>query len=127
MRSPNQRLLRILGLGWLAFIGVGLGLRQGLQGPATVVVIDRSYCEPNQWQQVAQSYADLYDQSENRQLRIEQVILLNDLGEEVLDTPPDPDAIQALSTFGRSNPARLQTISQKFPKATILTCASQKP
>ncbi|HEY9736130.1 MAG TPA: hypothetical protein V6D06_07600 [Trichocoleus sp.] len=127
MRSPNKRLVRILGLGWLAFIGLGFGLRQGLQGPTTVVVIDRSYCEPNQWQQVAQSYSDLYDQAQARQLRIEQVILLNDLGEEVLETPPDPAEVKALSTYGRSNPARLQAISQQFSKATVLTCSSQKP
>ncbi|HEY9881316.1 MAG TPA: hypothetical protein V6D29_22865 [Leptolyngbyaceae cyanobacterium] len=127
MRSPNQRLLRILGLGWLAFIGVGLGLRQALQGPATVVVIDRSYCEPGQWLQVAQSYEDLYSQSQARQIRIEQVILINDLGEEVLYTPPDPLIVQSLSTYGRANPARLQALSQQFSKTTVLSCSSQIP
>ncbi|HEY9735227.1 MAG TPA: hypothetical protein V6D06_03060 [Trichocoleus sp.] len=121
-QRPNQRLLQILGLGWLAFIGTGVGLRQVLRGPETVVVIDQSYCEPIQWQQLTNAYTALYEQSQARQLQIEQVILLSDFGEKALDTPPTPEEVQALDPFGRPNPQRLQAIAKQYPEARVLTC-----
>lgn len=126
-QRPNQRLLQILGLGWLAFIGTGVGLRQALRGPETVVVIDQSYCEPTQWQQLTDSYAALYDQSQARQLQIEQVILLSDFGEKALDTPPTPAEVQALAPFGRPNPERLQAVAEQYPEARVLTCQTTSP
>lgn len=127
MQAPNRRLLQILGLGWLAFIGTGWGLRQTIQGPSTVVVIDRSYCAPDQWQQVADAYSDLYDQAQNRQLQIKQVILLNDLGEEVRQSPPAPTEIQSLNTFGLADPARVQELAEQFPSTKVLTCQPPSP
>lgn len=123
MRNPNQRLIRTLGLGWLAFAALGLGLRQLLASPKVTVVIDRSYCAPAQWQErVGEPYADLYAQQQQRQLTIDQVIYVSDLGQEVADTVPDPGAVSTLSTYGRPNPTQLQQATQDHPGATVLTC-----
>ena len=123
MRNPNQRLILTLGLGWLAFAGLGLGLRQLLAGPAVTVIIDRSYCAPAQWQErVADQYASLYAQQEQRQLTIDQVIYISDLGQEVADAIPSPAEVQTLSTYGRPNPTQIQQATQDNPAATVLSC-----
>jgi hypothetical protein len=122
MRNPNQRLIRTLGLGWLTFAALGLGLRQILAGPAVTVVIDRSYCAPAQWQQVADRYADLYAQQQQQRLTIDQVIYVSDLGQEVAATVPAPEEVTALSTYGRPNPAQMEQAVQEHPDATVLVC-----
>jgi hypothetical protein len=122
MRNPNQRLIRTLGLGWLTFAALGLGLRQILAGPAVTVVIDRSYCAPAQWQQVADRYADLYAQQQQQRLTIDQVIYVSDLGQEVAPTVPAPEEVTALSTYGRPNPAQMEQAVQEHPDATVLVC-----
>ncbi|PZU92196.1 MAG: hypothetical protein DCF32_23690 [Leptolyngbya sp.] len=125
MRNPNQRLMITLGLGWLAFAGLGLGLRQLLAGPAVTVIIDRSYCDPAQWQQrVSDRYASLYAQQEQRQLTIDQVIYVSDLGQEVAEAIPSPKDVQTLSTYGRANPTQMQQATQANPDATVLSCGN---
>lgn len=125
MRNPNQRLLLTLGLGWLAFAGLGLGLRQLLAGPAVTVIIDRSYCAPAQWQErVGDRYASLYAEQEQRQLTIDQVIYVSDLGQEVSEAIPSPEDVQALSTYGRPNLTQMQQATQENPDATVLTCGN---
>lgn len=125
MRHPNQRLIYTLGLGWIAFVALGLGLRQLLASPKVTVVIDRSYCAPTQWQQrVSDRYADLYEQQQQRQITIDQVIYVSDLGQEVADAVPSPQDVQALSTYGRSNPAQMQQATQENPDATVLSCGN---
>ncbi|TVP63429.1 MAG: hypothetical protein EA342_18005 [Leptolyngbya sp. LCM1.Bin17] len=127
MGNPNQRLVTILGVGWLAFIGLGFGLRQMLSGPAVTVVIDRSYCDPSQWPRVTQAYANLYDQQQQRQLTIDQVIYVSDLGQEVATTIPTPDQVSGLNTFGRFSAEQLQQVSQAYPNARVLTCRGGNP
>lgn len=123
MRNPNQRLFRTLGLGWLTFAALGLGLRQILASPRVTVVIDRSYCAPAQWQRVSDRYADLYEQQQQRQITIDQVIYVNDFdGQQVADTIPDPAEVQALRLFGQPNPAELQQAAADHPGATVLSC-----
>jgi hypothetical protein len=125
MRNPNQRLLYTLGLGWLAFAALGLGLRHLLASPSVTVVIDRSYCAPAQWQQrVGDRYADLYSQQQQRQISIDRVIYISDLGQEEAATVPSPAEVQALSTYGRPNPAQMQQATQTHPNATVLTCGN---
>ncbi|WP_035991601.1 hypothetical protein [Leptolyngbya sp. KIOST-1] len=125
MRNPNQRLILTLGLGWIAFAGLGLGLRQLLASPRVTVVIDRSYCAPAQWQQrVGDRYADLYEQQQQRQITIDQVIYVSDLGQEVAATVPSPQEVQTLSTYGRPNPDQLQQATQANPDATVLSCGN---
>lgn len=125
MRNPNQRLLLTLGLGWLAFAGLGLGLRQFLAGPAVTVIIDRSYCAPTQWQErVGDRYASLYAEQEQRQLTIDQVIYVSDLGQEVAAAIPSPEDVQTLSTYGRPNPTQMQQATTENPDATVLSCGN---
>ncbi|HIK43513.1 MAG TPA: hypothetical protein IGR64_01360 [Leptolyngbyaceae cyanobacterium M65_K2018_010] len=127
MPNPNQRLMRNLGLGWLAFLGLGLGLRHWLMPPTITVIIDRSYCAPSQWQPLAAAYADLYEQQTQQRLKIDQVIYVSDLGQEVAPTPPTPDEVRQLSTFGRFNPAQMERAKQAQPGARVLSCQGGPP
>lgn len=122
MRKPTLRLLLTLGLGWLAFIGLGLGLRQWITGPAVTVIIDRSYCAPTQWRAQARRYTDLYEQHDQGRLRIAQVIYVSDLGAVVAETIPTPEEVNSLTTFGRFNAAEMDQARQAEPNAEVLSC-----
>ncbi len=124
MRNPTQRLIYTLSLGWLTFAALGLGLRQILASPGVTVVIDRSYCAPAQWQRVSDRYADLYEQQQQRQITIDQVIYVSDLGQEVAEAVPSPEDVQTLSTYGRPNPTQMQQAAQENPDATVLSCGN---
>lgn len=121
MRHPTRRLITILTLGWAGFLALGMGLRS-LSGPAIVVVIDHSFCPAGQRQQIVNTYRDLYQQHQQRQIRIDQVLLISDLGEEQLETPPDPETIADLGFFGDAIAPKLQEIQQQYPDAQILSC-----
>jgi hypothetical protein len=125
MGNLNQRLITILGVGWLAFGGLGFGLRQALSGPRITVVIDRSYCDPSQWQRLTAAYTSLYEQQQQQQLTIDQVIYVNDLGQEVATTVPSPDEVSRLGTFGRFSTDRLQGVEEAYPGARVLVCGGQ--
>ncbi len=122
MGNPNQRLILTLGLGWLAFLALGLGLRQGFRSPGVTVIIDRSYCSAAQWQGVTQQYTDLYDQYQRQQITLEQVIYVSDLGQEAAPQIPTPEQVQALNTYGRFNPSQLEAALQAEPQARVLSC-----
>lgn len=122
MRHPTLRLLLTLGLGWLAFLGLGLGLRQGLARPTVTVIIDRSYCAPAQWQSIAANYAALYEQHHQGRLRIDQVIYVSDLGAVVAETVPTPEDINRLTTFGRFNAAEMEQAIQAQAEAEVFSC-----
>ncbi|MFM7530416.1 MAG: hypothetical protein ACKO63_18370 [Nodosilinea sp.] len=122
MGNPNQRLILTLGLGWLAFLALGLGLRQGLRSPGVTVIIDRSYCSPAQWQGVAQAYADLYDQDQQQRISLDQVIYVSDLGQEAAPQVPTPEQVQALNTYGRFNPSQLEAALSAQPQSRVLSC-----
>ncbi|MEY2977435.1 MAG: hypothetical protein ACO3NK_06540 [Prochlorotrichaceae cyanobacterium] len=122
MRDPNQRLITTVLVGWAAFAGLGIVLRQAIAMPRVTVVIDRSYCEPQNWQKVVDRYQALYAQHQNKQLQIESVILLSDLGEETLKTPLDPSAVQQLKTYGRKDLARQEVLSNEVENMELLSC-----
>ncbi|MGK7891982.1 MAG: hypothetical protein AB4042_21855 [Leptolyngbyaceae cyanobacterium] len=128
MTKPTPQLIRILGLGWLAYLALGLTLRQTNPSAssgaiATVsVIIDRGYCPPDQWQQVAAEYAQLYQQHQRQQIQIESVILVNHLGEEVLTEPPTDADIASLNIYGLSGGDRITTLLTAQPNATVLRC-----
>ena len=124
MRNPTRRLIYTLGLGWITFAALGLGLRQILAGPAITVVIDRSYCDPAQWQQLADQYADLYTQQEQREITIDQVIYVSDFGQVVATPVPTPAEVQALTPNGLPNAAEMQKATDANPNATVLTCGN---
>jgi hypothetical protein len=122
MTKLNRRLLRTLGLAWLGFLVVGLAINLVFAVPSVVVLIDRSYCPQAQWQQVAQSYEQVYRQHQQRQLQIQQVILFSDLGKDVFSPPPAPEVIRDVATYGRSDPERSQDMRSAYPKAQLLAC-----
>jgi hypothetical protein len=122
MGNPNQRLILTLGLGWAAFLALGLGLRQVLRSPGVTVIIDRSYCSPADWRGVAQQYADLYDQDQRQQITLDQVIYVSDLGQEPAAQVPTPAQVEALTTYGRFNPSQLEAALKAQPQAKVLSC-----
>jgi hypothetical protein len=122
MQNPNQRLLQILAVGWLTFLGAGFALRQTLRGPTVTIIIDRSYCEPARWGQVTSDHARLYEQHEQQRLTIDQVIYVSDLGENITEAIPTPEEVENLSTFGRFNAEQLQQATDNHPAATVFAC-----
>jgi hypothetical protein len=122
MTKLNRHLLRTLGLSWLGFLIVGLLISWVFAVPKVVVLIDRSYCPPAQWQRVTQSYEQLYRQHQHQELEIQQVILFSDLGKDILSPPPAPEVIRDVSTYGRSDPDRAQDIQRAYPNAQLLAC-----
>ncbi|NEO98041.1 MAG: hypothetical protein F6K58_04950 [Symploca sp. SIO2E9] len=69
-----------------------------------------------------QLYADLHRQHQQRRLQLKSVILLSDFGEELLSTPPTPEELQNLGTYGRSNLLRQTRLKQDYPQAQMLKC-----
>jgi hypothetical protein len=120
----NTPLLKTLGVGWLAFLIAGLLINLFFAIPTITVLIDRSYCSPSQWQQISRTYAELYQQHQNRQLRLQTVVLFSDLDQEVLSSPPLPETIQALSIYGHSGTNRQAELQKAYPKTQLLSCRS---
>lgn len=118
----NTRLLNTLGFSWLAFLITGLLISWFFAIPTITVLIDRSYCPPAQWQQVSQTYTDLYHQHQQRQLHLKTVILFSHLGQEVFGSPPSPAAIQNVSTYGHSDEQRQAQLQKAYPKTQLLGC-----
>ncbi|EKV02961.1 hypothetical protein Lepto7375DRAFT_5230 [Leptolyngbya sp. PCC 7375] len=121
-QNPTKRLLITLGLGWLAFGGLGLGLRYGVQVPEVTVIIDQSYCPPAQWQTaVVKPYSDLYDKSQANQRKIAQVVVVTDIEQTTLATIPTPDDLG--KPFGQApSPETLTTLQQQFSETVVLKC-----
>jgi hypothetical protein len=55
---------------------------------------------------ITSAYSELYQQSQNRDLQIKEVITFSDIGQEILSAIPSPDAVRSLNTYGRSNQER---------------------
>lgn len=123
--NPNQlnrTLLRIVGVGWAAFAIATLAIRTVFAAPDVTLLVDRSYCEPAQWQAVAEQYADLYQQHERGSITIQTTIFFSDLGEETAPELLTPDAFQDLATYGRPSPERQSALEAAHPQAKLLSC-----
>ncbi|MBW4555331.1 MAG: hypothetical protein KME59_05220 [Trichormus sp. ATA11-4-KO1] len=118
----NTQLLKTIGLSWLAFLLTGLLISWLLAIPAITVLIDRSYCPTAEWQQVVQTYTQLYQQHQQRRLQLQSVILFSSLGEENLSIPPEPQTLLQSSTYGRSSPERQSQLKKVYPQAQLLQC-----
>jgi hypothetical protein len=117
-----KQLFKTLGLSWLAFLITGVLISWLFAMPAITVIIDRSYCPPTEWQQVVQNYTQLYQQHQQRRLRLQSVILFSSLAEEKFATPPQPEVLQKSSTYGRPQPQRKSQLQKQYPQAQILQC-----
>jgi hypothetical protein len=120
--SLNTHLLKTLGFSWLAFLLTGLLISWFFALPTMTLLIDRSYCRPNQWQEVSQTYTDLYHQHQRRQLHLKTVILFSNLGQEVFTSPPIPATIRTLSTYGHSDLNRQAELQKVYPATQLLGC-----
>lgn len=120
--NPTKRLLSTLGLGWLAFGSLGMGLRYAVQVPEVTVIIDQSYCPPAQWQtSVVQPYGDLYQKSQANQRKISQVVVVTDIDQTTLATIPAPDELG--NPFGQAPSSEtLMDIQQQFLDTVLLKC-----
>lgn len=122
MKSLNRKLFKILSTYGLSLGMAGMAIAFLFPPPRITVLIERSYCPPEQWQQLVQSYTDLYQKQQNRELQIKAVVLFSDLGQEVLASVPNPETLRSLNTYGRSNPQKQHQLSATYPHAKILSC-----
>ena len=123
MRSNqlNQALIKIVGLGWVAFLTATIAIRVVFAAPDVILLVDRSYCEPAEWAVVAETYQDLYQQDQRGQINLVSVILFSDLGEEASE-PLTPEAFRNLNTYGQSSPERQTELATQYPDARLLQC-----
>ena len=122
MNQLNRYLLTILGLGWLSFLIAGILFNKVFAAPNFVLLIERSYCPPQNWQQLVRTYTDLYRQHQQNLVEIESVVLFNDLGKEVLTTVPTPEELQGLRTYGRSNLQKEAELKKAYDRVKVLRC-----
>lgn len=118
----NRTLLRTIGVGWAAFAIAAVAIRTVFAAPDVTLLVDRSYCEPAQWQVVSEQYADLYQQHQRGSITLSAIIFFSDLGEEVSDQVLTPDAFQDLTTYGRPSPDRQIALEASHPQAKLLSC-----
>jgi hypothetical protein len=111
----NRSLFTILAWGWGLFLVTGVAIAQIY--PGSILLVDKSYCSPEQWQRLAQTYAQKYQNSQ-----LHTVILFDDLSQEKFSPPPNPSVISQLSTYGRSNLKRQSQLQKTYPKAQLLSC-----
>ena len=121
-KTLNRRLITIVGIGWLSFLITGLIVVNVFATSEITLLIDRSYCPPNQWQKVVETYGNFYKQNQEKQIKINSVILFSDLGEETLNPLPTPEAISQINTYGKSNPNRQKELQNKSSSGKILSC-----
>lgn len=118
---PRQRFLKTLAISSTAFLFSGLLIQQ-LMTQQITVLLDRSYCPASEWQQISQDYAQLYQQHQRKQTRIATVILFSDLNQSVLYTPPLPEAVRTLKTYGQFNARQQTALVRDNPRAILLSC-----
>jgi hypothetical protein len=118
----NRRLLTIIGIGWLSFLITGLIIVNVFAASEITLLIDRSYCPPNQWQKVVENYRDFYIQNQEKKIKITEVILFSDLAEETLNPLPTPEQISQINTYGKPNPDRQKELQNKSISGKILSC-----
>ncbi|MBE9078190.1 hypothetical protein IQ241_12955 [Romeria aff. gracilis LEGE 07310] len=120
----NRVLLRIVGLGWLGFIAIGLVVSQVFAAPTVALLIDRSDCAPDQWRSLSERYEALYGRYQRDRVKFSQILLISDLGEEVAEVPLTPAEFRRLHTYGQADPERLAQLAQSYPAVELLSCAT---
>lgn len=124
MNKLDRKLITTLGLGWLGFGIVGGAIAFALPPGQITILIDRSFCPQDKWQAIASAYNDLYQQHQNRDVQIKEVIVFGDLGQEALSGVPSPDTVRSLNTYGRSNQEKQKQLQVNYPQSKLLSCQS---
>ncbi len=106
------RLIVTLGCGGLAFGLAGAAVSAFLPIPHQTILLDRSYCPPEQWQGVVQDYSRLYSQHQRKVVVIAEVITFSNLGSQPLAEIPSPSEVEQMSTFGRSAEVQQEQLLQ---------------
>ena len=120
-QSLNRYLLLFIAASCTAFLLIWL-LFNWLIIPHVTVIIDRSYCQSQQWQErVVKNYTQLYEQHPKR-LKITQVVMFSDLGVEEFEKIPQPVQIKTLATFGQHNRKLRQQLETNNSSVRVLSC-----
>ena len=80
---------------------MGLAVKLVLPIPTVTLLLDRSYCDPDQWQKISQEYARLYRQHQHQRLRLEKVVFFSNLSQTNYKKPPHPNVVELLTTYGQ--------------------------
>ncbi len=120
----NYSLLRILGLGWLGFLLAAVVIARFFSLPQLTVLIERSKCDRQGWRELSDRYADLYKAHERRRIRLSQVVIVSELGEEIRTTIPTPREFQSIETVGAPDKERLSRITAGFTEVEVLACGA---
>lgn len=118
----NRSLLWTVGLGWLGFLVVGLAVARLFAIAQVTVLIDRSACSAEGWQQVSDRYSALYQAHQRKNIQLAQVVIVSDLGAEVRETLPSPAEFDRMKTSGEPNSERFDQLKNSFDDVTVLTC-----
>ena len=123
-KSTRKRLLKTMAFSSLAFLTTGFAIQRYAAPPALTVVIDRSYCPSTQWQTLSDSYTQLYQRHQRKQVTITSVTLVSDLSQTTLKSPPTPSEIRVLKTYGKPSAQTASTGPPSNAAARFLSCQS---
>lgn len=118
----NRSLLWTVGLGWLGFLVVGIAVARLFAIAQVTVLIDRSACNAEGWQQVSDRYSALYQSHRRKNIQLAQVVIVSDLGAEVRETLPSPAEFNRMKTSEEPNPERFDQLKDSFDNVRVLTC-----
>ncbi len=121
----NRSLLWTVGLGWLGFLVVGIAVGRLFTIAQVTVLIDRSACNAEGWQQVSDRYNTLYQAHQRKSIRLAQVVIVSDLGAEVRETLPSPAEFNRMKTSGEANPERFDQLKSSFDNVRVLACETE--
>lgn len=116
------RLILTLTGSWLTFGLAAAAVSILLPIPTTSILLDLSYCPPDQWEAVVEEYTHLYSQHQQQRLAIDSVVTFSNLGTQALSDLPSPTDVAQLRTFGRSANDERDRLMQDDPTANLLTC-----
>lgn len=120
----TYRLFFTLGCGGLAFGLAGAAVSALFPIPKQTILLDRSYCPPEQWQVVAREYARLHSQHRRKVVMITEVVTFSNLGSQPLPELPTPLEVEQMRTFGRAANAEREQLEQQYGDVTsvLLSC-----
>ena len=107
MKPIQLAFLRTIAVGAASFGLIGSAIALAFPTQRVILAVDRSFCPSDRWQATSQIYRDRYQAHQTRSIQIARVVLVGDLGQDVLATPPKPEDFAKLTTFGQPNPAAL--------------------
>ncbi|MGK7912903.1 MAG: hypothetical protein AB4050_15730 [Synechococcus sp.] len=120
----TSRLIVTLCCTGCAFGLAGAAVTALLPVPKQTVLLDRSYCPPERWQEIAGDYKRLYSQHQRKVVTISEVVTFSSLGSQPLAELPAPVDIEQMQTFGLPAEGQRQTLLEQYGQTAtvLLTC-----